>query len=86
MMKNNRWLMLLTLLLLLGFTVWGLGAHTEQKRIQWEYTAIVPTEKGLDQMNKLGAEGWELVAVQGSETAAALGRPALIFYFKRPKQ
>jgi hypothetical protein len=45
----------------------------------WEYHVVVLSRADEEQLNRLGDEGWELVAV------VAEGQPASsIFYFKRP--
>lgn len=45
---------------------------------KWEYKVVVRVKD--DELNILGAEGWELVAVTFNE----YGQPSA-FYFKRPK-
>lgn len=51
----------------------------------WEYTSLeVSTAgpSGVSQINKLGDEGWELVAIEPTRTAGTYH----IYVFKRPKK
>ena len=87
-------MLLLTVSLLIAWAPSGRSAD----RVEWEYRVLRiddsnPEEKGVrpssrsggaeETLNKLGAEGWELVAVRVDSASA---RRAPIFYFKRVKQ
>ena len=96
MRSQSRSSLRLALYCFLGcFAVSPLARSAEP--VQWEYRVIRiddsrPEEKGSrttgrsggaeESLNKLGAEGWELVAVRVDASAT---RRAPIFYFKRPK-
>ena len=69
-MKTKIWLTFAALLLALS----TLAFTYQPQRTQWEYAE---TCKFAD-ANKLGADGWELVAVTGSEAVHC-------FYYKRAK-
>jgi len=66
------------LVLLLCFVAW-----TQQKqnasRVKWEYMKTTRLDEAA--LNKLGEEGWELVAIQQWEG----GEQYSAFFFKRPK-
>lgn len=69
---------LLLLFVLAAFTVWNVVRPTPQAegRTKWEYQIIaVPDEQIVETLNKLGAQGWEVVAarraVSSSERTAA---------------
>ena len=55
------------------------------KRDRWEYTIVQPRRDyhndDIEQMNALGGEGWELVALRGNPLSHERDRPYL--YFKR---
>lgn len=48
-----------------------------RQMMRWEYR--IETSGDVDQLNKLGTEGWELVSV------ASPGHFVLHHYFKRPR-
>jgi ribosomal protein S11 len=72
----------------LFFAVLVTAGWTYQLRAQqWEYKAIhIPVKtngsESVAALNKLGSEGWELVAVQSNSSETING----VMYFKRPKQ
>lgn len=80
-------LIIIALLFLIGWTGQSMGQRSNAARQSWEYRVeIAPTFAGpgsfvdaaaaQQQLNQLGAQGWDLVSVAG-------GQP--LFYFKRPK-
>ncbi len=71
-MKNKVALTLL-LICLLALVGW-----TTQRRTQWEYTTTTSTIGKPAELNKLGAEGWELVTVLTDGLSAT-------YFLKRPK-
>jgi hypothetical protein len=83
---------LAVILLFLSLFAW-LGHARAQKtstnngRKVWEYKVGVAPIGGTppvqDQLNELGAEGWELVAVENVSTTTP---PAAIYYLKRAKE
>jgi hypothetical protein len=73
MKKINTVLLAVTICCALGWT-----ASAQRARVQWEYTAISAGLGVTDSLNRLGAEGWELVAVQPNGTFA-------VYILKRQK-
>lgn len=66
------------------------AAAADEEVTKWEYRVIRIDDGGRSggsnaeaQLNKLGAEGWELVSVRADSQA---NRNSPIFYFKRPVQ
>ena len=61
------WALSLVIVALLSFASWGGRAQGGPQRKTWEYKVVVeqfgaqPATMGEQHMNKLGAEGWELV-------------------------
>ena len=83
---------LMVFLLFLSLLAWAgrAGAQktkTNNDRKVWEYTVGAVQVGGIppiqDQLNQLGAEGWELVAVENVSTTAP---PSAIYYLKRAKE
>jgi len=59
------------------------GCCTMHKTAQWEYktTTLYPTGPSAEsEINKLGKDGWQLVAVVDANSGSNA-----IYYFKRPK-
>jgi hypothetical protein len=56
---------------LLALLVLSVSAWTQVSRVQWEYR--IEASLSQDKLNKLGADGWELIT----------GGPT--YFFKRPK-
>jgi hypothetical protein len=75
-MKKTYALALLVAILFLF--VWNtFGQKKHQSRVTWEYKqAGRATESGEQELNQLGAQGWELISVNENHT---------VFYLKRPK-
>lgn len=67
-------LLLLTVLTTIGWNVYA--QKQGAARQQWEYKIVAESEK--IPLNNLGAEGWELVAVEMSGTEE-------VYFFKRAK-
>ena len=61
------------------FTWTGFGQKKNQRTVTWEYKLTGRASTGEQELNKLGAQGWELVAVNNDE------RDGLTFYLKRAK-
>jgi hypothetical protein len=85
-MKNKFYLLPIVALLLclVGWTAHARAQRGYQERQTWEYRLFVPVAPGpslQDQMNQLGAEGWELVAVRDD----VISPYRVVCYFKRPK-
>jgi hypothetical protein len=61
--------------------------NTNHERKVWEYKVGAAPINGVpsveDQLNQLGAEGWELVAV---ENVSTMTPPAAMYYLKRAKE
>lgn len=83
---------LVVLLLFLSLLTWAGHAraqktNTNNGRKVWEYKVGVAPLNGIppvqDQLNQLGAEGWELVAVENVSTTTP---PAAMYYLKRAKE
>ncbi len=58
--------------------------------MQWEYRIVSvkdarKTDKNNEDLNALGAQGWELVSIE-RETQEGTSFPGATFYFKRQKQ
>lgn len=66
MRNRSLWVLGLVVIAVLSFASWGGRAQGPQRKT-WEYKMVVeqygaqPATLGEQQMNKLGAEGWELV-------------------------
>jgi hypothetical protein len=67
--------LLFAMLFLVGWTTFG--QKKNQPKVTWEYKRVGhATETGEPELNQLGAQGWELVAVDQEGT---------VFYLKRPR-
>ena len=75
-MKKSYGFALLVAILFL--VVWStFGQRKNQPRTTWEYKRTgIASQTGEQELNQLGAQGWELVSVSENAT---------IFYLKRPK-
>jgi hypothetical protein len=85
-MKNKFYVsLIITLLLCLaGWTAHARAQRSGRVRGTWEYKLFIPVAPSpplQDQMNQLGAEGWELVLVKDNVTSPF----GVMCYFKRPK-
>lgn len=71
-------LVIVLFLALIGWAGFAKAKYASPATQTWEYKVLYLTQPGepreTDEMNKLGAEGWELVAVDNSHQ-----------YFKRAK-
>jgi len=60
----------------------GIAANTATDRPKWEYHIATPNDPLFDQeMDVLGAEGWELVAARRASSAGVMSYEII---FKRP--
>lgn len=92
MRRKSLWAVGLVLAALLGFAGWGGKAQSPARRT-WEYKVVVeqfgatPPSLSEQQMNKLGAEGWELVdtRVVTIQQAAGGAQYRTDYHFKRPR-
>jgi hypothetical protein len=89
-MKNRVGLFLAAAALLCLFVWTGQAQKEPQTRTAWEYT----TTCNAGELNRLGAEGWELVGISVSVQGSVGGSSVLVngsvlstncFYFKRAK-
>jgi len=78
---------LLLFLSLLGWAEHARAQKTNNDSKVWEYkvgaASVVGTPSIQDQLNQLGAEGWELVAVENVSTTTP---PTAVYYLKRAKE
>ena len=99
-MKPKMLLVLLAGCALLGVLAWRIHAEGQAKQSpgpRWEYLRVEVSQYGWEQeMNKLGAEGWELVQVRRVVETFGLRFKALLergmtptvsyeYIFKRPR-
>lgn len=71
---------LITLALVLSILT--LSAVTQQKPQQWEYK--LEFKMSEKKANELGAQGWELAAIESTSTAG-IGNNVPVYVFKRQK-
>ena len=84
-----RWLIaVLSLVVVFGLSIWTVRVQSSSRAL-WEYRYIsiseTQTAQTEDILNKLGAEGWELVAHAPIMVNGGGPRPAGYYYFKRAK-
>ncbi len=81
--RSSVLVVLLVFMCLMGWVGRGRAQKTNPQRIMWEYKISVinttPIPSVQAQLNGLGEEGWELVAVHTNP-------PYTFFYFKRAKE
>jgi hypothetical protein len=82
------WYRTLLLMALTALTVFGWAQYERSpSRIRWEYQIIYPSGPSsyeiLENLNKLGAEGWELCLFVPERTASSSYRG--YYFFKRPR-
>ena len=84
MKTKYAWLLALILMLpLLGFTIHGQKQTTKGV---WEYKSIFSTSGDLAYvLNDLGAQGWELVAIDVTSSDKMNGLKGTTYYLKRVK-
>jgi len=83
MKENLGWICCLLLLTVLGFSYFSQNSQANTKEI-WEYAFT--TKRNIepfnrDQINKMGQEGWEMVAVLPADQ-----NNLTTIFFKRKKQ
>jgi hypothetical protein len=83
MITKYPWLMALILMLgLLGLTIHG---QKQTTKAAWEYKSLFSTSANLDYvLNDLGAQGWELVAIDVTSSDKN-GLKGATYYLKRAK-
>ncbi|HYV06186.1 MAG TPA: hypothetical protein VFB82_16430 [Blastocatellia bacterium] len=74
-------MVLLVIVALLG--AWTAQGRTSSRAV-WEYAVYSDSDLFRKDLNSLGAEGWELVAILPS-LSDGTSRSGTAFYFKRPK-
>lgn len=81
-MKTKHWIAALTLIALISLA----GSTQPAQKPRWEYKVTVSTELSNEQdtLNRLAAEGWEVVAVVRGNVINPT-TASTIFYLKRPK-
>ncbi|HEX7332230.1 MAG TPA: DUF4177 domain-containing protein [Pyrinomonadaceae bacterium] len=84
MKSKYPWLVVLILLVcFLGLNI--RGQKRDPERTDWEYKSVFSTSGSLEYvLNDLGAQGWELVAIDVTVTDQ-LGFKGVKYYLKRPK-
>ena len=76
-MKNK--VLLAIIIVLIAGVGWVSGRQVTADRVAWEYRASYSSSIQTEDFNRLGAEGWELVAV------ACPGNSQCVYQFKRAK-
>jgi predicted negative regulator of RcsB-dependent stress response len=88
-MKTKLWLIVIAAVVLLGLVGWTGFEQRSQRAAQaaWEYKVIyVPGARNLSEeaMNKMGAQGWELITFQAiNNEGGTIG--AGNYFFKRAR-
>jgi hypothetical protein len=89
MRYRSLWVLVAVAVALLSFANWG-GRAQVSARKNWEYKVVVaqygasPASLSEEDLNKLGAEGWELVETRSLEfPRGAGGQYRTDYYFKR---
>jgi hypothetical protein len=84
-------ILLITAGLIILFSVVTIARQTRQQskpQPAWEYKTVSEIAESLPfvELNKLGAEGWELVAVRSAdESTGTIVRTRIHYYLKRAK-
>jgi hypothetical protein len=88
-MKTKHWLVVIAAVVLLGLVGWtGFGQRSQRgSQVAWEYKVMyVPGARNLSEeaMNKMGAQGWELITFQAiNNEGGTIG--AGNYFFKRAR-
>jgi hypothetical protein len=88
-MKTKVWLLCIAAVILFGLVGWtGFGQRSQRASlITWEYKVMyVPGARNLSEeaMNKMGAQGWELITFQAiNNEGGTIG--AGNYFFKRAR-
>lgn len=87
MKSNIRLLLIAVTVSLVAFFGWNVrGQQTSVPKVVWEHAVVGPsTGDNSSNLNQLGAEGWELVAVRSEEKTTGFTRTEVTYYFKRPR-
>ncbi len=87
MKSNLRLLLIVGVVCLLAFFGWSVnGQQTTSPRTVWEHTVISSNGDNSSQLSRLGAEGWELVAVRSEEKFTGNFRQTEVtYYLKRAR-
>jgi hypothetical protein len=82
MKTKYPWVLALGLMLyLLALTIYG--QKQNPTRTTWEYKSVFSTSASLEYLlNDLGAQGWELIAIEAADKNGFKGRA---YYLKRAK-
>lgn len=85
MKSNIRFLLIVATISLVAFFGWSVrGKETPAAKVVWEHAVISSRGDNPARLNKLGAEGWELVSVRAEEKFTGNFRQMeLTYYLKR---
>lgn len=86
MRTKSQWVLLFVGVALLCLVGWGSSRAQSSARGRWEYKVIMsytPSSNNDAELNKLGAEGWELVTIREVEQVRT--PPRVDFYLKRAR-
>ena len=76
-MRNSLWVVIA--LVVVCLLAYGQAPSSRPATMQWEYKVTSYLNEG--ELNRLGAEGWELAGIMSPGDGVAVG-----LYFKRPKR
>ena len=84
MKSKYPWLVAVVLMIcFLGLNI--RGQKQASARTDWEYKSVFSTSSLEYALNDLGAQGWELVAIDVTVTDNVNGLKGVKYYLKRPK-
>lgn len=84
-MKKAQWLLVVFVLMALCWAGWSGRAQTPS-RTNWEYLVVNGHNSMTINLRDLGAQGWELIAIEIEEKQFVDSRTFTNhYYFKRPK-
>ncbi|MGI9067889.1 MAG: hypothetical protein ACR2HX_15995 [Pyrinomonadaceae bacterium] len=85
MKSNIRFLLIVAAISFVAFFGWSVrGNETPAPKVEWAHAVISSHGDNPAQLNQLGSEGWELVAVRAEEKFTGNFRKMeLTYYLKR---